>query len=87
MSESAETQDRSLMFGHPEPKKWVRPTAPKERTHSAPAKNLCDGWLGFAGDSSSSSLNYSPKRLAPKQIKIDGIHASIKENPFLKNNH
>jgi hypothetical protein len=86
MSESAETQDRSLIFGDAAPKKWVRPQAPKVNTHAAPSKNLCDDWLGFAGDSSSSSLNYSPKRSAPKQIKIDGIHGSIKENPFLKNN-
>lgn len=64
-------------------KKWTKPKETKPHREGEAWKESED-WLGGG---SSSSMGYSPRRAAKEQIKIEGLRSSIKDNPFLKNNH
>lgn len=63
-----------------ETKKWTKPKE-KQQHKDGEAWKETEDWLG--GD----AAGYSPRRSAKEQIKIDGMRSSIKNNPFLKNNH
>ena len=68
------------LFGTTSPKKTWKPV-PKVQSPNNSASNLNTDFLGGCGYSSPNKVN------RPAQIKIEGIRSSIKNNPFLKNDH
>ena len=59
-------------------KKWEKPKETKPHSEGHAWKESED-WMGGGTP--------SPTRASKPQIKIDGLRSSIKDNPFLKNNH
>ena len=62
-------------------KKWTKPKETKAHQEGHAWKES-DDWMGSPGGAA-----YSPKRNSKAPIKIEGMTSSIKNNPFLKNNH
>ena len=61
-------------------KKWTKPKE-KPQHKDGEAWKETEEWLGGV------PAGYSPRHNAKAPIKIDGLRSSIKENPFLKNDH